>query len=85
MEMRNLVLCVLLKFEEPVKQKIPESGVQGAVGVGVEVLEVIISTWGGVQIQETEVSVDRRGVGRLGRAAGKWKAVGSNRRHEDQP
>ena len=44
MEMRNLVLCVLFKFEEPVKQKIPESGVQGVVGVGVEVLEVIIST-----------------------------------------
>ena len=45
MEMRNLVLCVLLKFEEPIKQKIPEYGVQGEVEVGVDILEVAISTW----------------------------------------
>lgn len=39
------VLCVLLKFEEPVKHKILESGVQGEVEVGVDILEVAISTW----------------------------------------
>lgn len=39
------VLCVLLKFKEPVKEKIPESGVQGEVEVGVDILEVAIGTW----------------------------------------
>lgn len=75
MEMRNLVLCVLLKFEEPIKQKIPEYGVQGEVEVGVDILEVAISTWWvfrARKLRSVQTEEESEDWARLQVAGGQW-------------
>ena len=75
MEMRNLVLCVLLKFEEPIKQKIPEYGVQGEVEVGVDILEVAISTWWVFRartLRSVQTEEESEDWARLQVAGGQW-------------
>ena len=75
MEMRNLVLCVLFKFEEPIKQKIPEYGVQGEVEVGVDILEVAISTWWvfrARKLRSVQTEEESEDWARLQVAGGQW-------------
>ena len=75
MEMRNLVVCVLLKFEEPIKQKIPEYGVQGEVEVGVDILEVAISTWWvfrARKLRSVQTEEESEDWARLQVAGGQW-------------
>ena len=75
MEMRTLVLCVLLKFEEPIKQKIPEYGVQGEVEVGVDILEVAISTWWvfrARKLRSVQTEEESEDWARLQVAGGQW-------------
>lgn len=87
MEMRNLVLCVLLKFEEPIKQKIPESGVQGEVEVGVDILEVAISTWWvfrARKLRSVQTEEESEDWARLQVAGGQWGPTEDMRTSHEQ-
>lgn len=87
MEMRNLVLCVLLKFEEPIKQKIPESGVQGEVEVGVHILEVAISTWWvfrARKLRSVQTEEESEDWARLQVAGGQWGPTEDMRTSHEQ-
>lgn len=87
MEMRNLVWCVLLKFEEPIKQKIPESGVQGEVEVGVDILEVAISTWWvfrARKLRSVQTEEESEDWARLQVAGGQWGPTEDMRTSHEQ-